>query len=1119
MQVNSRRAWATLGTAALATALIVAPTQAGAATRGPDGFTATALSPSSTITGTKSTSGRLATSDTALLKRTDSKLVNVVVKLDYDAMASYRGGIKGLPATSPSVTGKRLTGKSASEKTYQGHISSMDKAFRSALASKLPGAKAGKSLTTVYGGVALRLPANQAAKLLSLPGVAAVQADTLNKPDATPSATLPEDPEFIGAPTLWRQLGGQDLAGKGVIFADLDTGIWPEHPMLADNPAIGAPSAAPSGVARPCVFGDNPLTPAVDVFQCNDKVIGGASFLTTYNSLYPGELYADTARDADGHGTHTTTTAAGDAVVKAPVLGVDQGPVSGVAPGAWVLEYKVCGLQGCFGSDSAAAVGQAILDGANVINFSISGGSNPYGDPVELAFLDAYNAGVFVAASAGNSGPAAGTTDHHSPWVTTVAASTLSRAFETTLTVSSGGASQTFTGTSLTAGVTTPAPIVMAGDISGYGDPLCLTPVPAGAVTGKVVACKRGTNARIDKGYNVLQGGAVGMILYNPTLADTESDNHWLPAVHLADGTQFLAFMGAHPDSMASWPAGSKAPAQGDVMAAFSSRGPGGQFLKPDITAPGVQILAGNTPTPFPGDTTLGPPGEYYQAIAGTSMSSPGIAGSAILVKAAHMGWTPGAIKSALMTTATTDVVKEDQVTHADPFDDGAGRVDLTKAGKAPVVFDESAANLFYLGQNAVTAVDLNLPSVNVPTMPGTVTVHRTATNVSGRAWRFTAHTTAPAGTKIKVYPRTGYIPAGGSQTFSIVITSSAPTGQYFGEVRFTAKGATAVHLPVAFKNQQGAVSLTSTCDPSTISVGDATTCTVTAENKAPGPATVSMTSTVSPLLKITDVVGDGTLVSDKKVTAGPTVLAPPKDAIPAIDPGDTPGGPPYGFLDLRLFGIAPVALGDETATNFTVPGFDFGGRTYSSIGVVSDGYIVINGAHGQQDIAYIPQHLPDAAAPNGVLAPYWSDLDGTGEEGARVTLLGDGVDTWLVVQWDVHVFGDASQHRSMQVWIGVNGVEDISYGYADATIGALGSPEGLTVGAENLSGTAGAQITGAPTGSYVITTTPGEPGESLTYTLTVKGNRVGNRSLTTDMTADVVPGTTTVVTPIRVTR
>ena len=144
-----------------------------------------------------------------------------------------------------------------------------------------------------------------------------------------------------------------------------------------------------------------------------------------------------------------------------------------------------------------------------------------------------------------------------------------------------------------------------------------------------------------------------------------------------------------------------------------------------------MQVLAGNTPTPD--EIAGGPPGEYYQAIAGTSMSSPHIAGSAILMKALHPAWTPGEIKSALMTTANTNVVKEDLVTPADPFDFGAGRVDLTKAGAAAIVFEDTAIRMFDLGQSGLTALDLNLPSINVPTMPGTVTVHRTATNVTGK--------------------------------------------------------------------------------------------------------------------------------------------------------------------------------------------------------------------------------------------------------------------------------------------------------------------------------------------------------------------------------------------------
>ena len=157
---------------------------------------------------------------------------------------------------------------------------------------------------------------------------------------------------------------------------------------------------------------------------------------------------------------------------------------------------------------------------------------------------------------------------------------------------------------------------------------------PARLFDGKIVACQRGGNARVEKGFNVRQGGAAGMILYNPTLADSR-DRQPLAADRAPRRRHRLRrFMDATPGVTASFTAGAKADGQGDVMAAFSSRGPAGHFIKPDITAPGVQILAGHTPTRPPSRSTAAPPGEYFQAIAGTSMSSPHIAGSALLMKA-----------------------------------------------------------------------------------------------------------------------------------------------------------------------------------------------------------------------------------------------------------------------------------------------------------------------------------------------------------------------------------------------------------------------------------------------------------------------------------------------------
>ena len=1073
-------------------------------------WTAGPVQADSTFEAAKSVTGRLAQSDQDLLARNDAAMVSVGVKLDYDASASYAGGVEGLKATSPKVTGRKLTGHSPEEVAYDAYARSMEDGFRRDLAAKVGGATVTRSLRTVYGGVILTLPANEARQLTALKNVVAVQADALNK-TLTDSSTA-----FIGAPTVWAQEGGQAFAGRGVIFADLDSGLWPEHPSLVDNPALGTPPAAPSGQPRACNYGDNPLTAQVDVFQCNSKVIGGQPFLATYNAVVGGEVYPTSARDSDGHGTHTTTTAAGDPVATAKIFGIERGPASGVAPGAWVIEYKVCGAEGCFGSDTAAAAEQAILDGADVINYSISGGSNPYGDITELAFLDAYEAGVFVAASAGNSGPGAGTTDHRSPWVTTVAASTQTREFQSTITLTDGATTATLVGSSVTHGLPS-TPVVMASTIPGYTAQCLTVPTAAQAalIAGKIVGCQRGgdTAGRVFKGFRVKGAGAAGMILYNLPLQETETDNHFLPAVHLADGTAFVAFMAAHPGASASFTDGVKAAGQGDVMAAFSSRGPGGQFLKPDITAPGVQILAGNTPTPDA--VPAGPSGEYYQAIAGTSMSAPHIAGSALLLKSLHLDWTPGAIKSAMMTTAKTSVVKENLSTPADPFDFGAGRIDLTVAGQTQLVFDESAANMFAKGQNAVTAVQLNLPSVNVPTMPGTVTVLRTATNVTGRDVEFRASATAPAGSRITISPDEGTVRRGRSVTFKVRITSSAPSGQYFGQVSITPKRGPALHLPVAFFNQQGAVKLSSACSPTTIAERATSLCTVTASNPSFADATVAMSTEVSDNLRITGATGAS--ATRRRATAGPVVLAGQKDGTPSIaatTAADTPGG---GFLDLALFGVAPTAVGDETIINFNVPSFTYTGRAFTRIGVVSNGYLVVGGGTNA-DVDFNPQHFPDPTAPNNVLAPYWSDLDGGGSPGIRATTLTDGVDTWIVVQWNVHVFGSAAQTRAFQVWLRVGTVEDVTFSYAGGGL-PLAPGNDLNVGAENGSGTGGGDIgfNVAPSSDYRITSTLPVPGEDLSYTLTVQGTDKGKGTVASSMTADIVPGVTRVSTPITV--
>ena len=1082
--------------------LAVSATASAAPPSPPPALSAQQLTPSETIDGTKSATSRLAESDPALLKRTDSKPVSVMVKLDYDSAATYTGGVDDLPATSPSVTGKPLSGRTAAERKYATYAAGQEASFRSALAKAAPGAKVGASFRTVYGGMRVTVPANKVADVLKIANVVAVQSDKVNQPltDASPS--------FIGATSMYPKLGGTKNAGKGVVFGVLDSGVWPEHPSFADQGNLSAPPAKADGTARTCNFGDNPLTPASDPFVCNNKLIGGQPFLDGYlsNPANPPEPYT-TARDSNGHGTHTASTSAGNSLRSASVFGVERGPLNGIAPGAWVSVYKVCGIDGCVASDSAAAVQQAVLDGVDVINFSISGGTDPFSDPVELAFLDAYAAGVFVAASAGNDGPDAGTANHLSAWTTTVGASTQTREFRSHLTVTAGSGSFEADGASVMNGTgATPLPIVLAS-AAPYSDALCTKPAAPGTFTGKIVACQRGTNARVEKGYNVLQGGAAGMVLYNlPPTTDVETDNHWLPAVHLVDGTDLVAFLTSNPGAVASFTAGAKARGQGDVMASFSSRGPAGAFIKPDITAPGVQILAGASPTPD--EIAVGPAGQYFQAIAGTSMSSPHIAGSAVLVKALHPDWTPMEIRSALMMTATTKVTKEDGSTAADAFDMGAGRVDLTKAGNPGLVLDESAENMVALAAGSSSGVHLNQPSVNAPVMPGRLVTERTFTNVTGKTQTYKVKATAPTGTSIKVSPTRFSIRPGAQRTVKITLSGPASGQQKFGKITLTPTSsgkhaATAkLHLPVAFIPQQGDVTLASSCDPSQIAVRGTTQCEITATNTSFHDTKVDLRTSVNQRLAITSATG-ATL---RHGVATATLSLPGnKLGVPSVGPGAL-----FGYIPLDSVGVTPTPVTDEQILNFNVPAFVYNGVTYSRVGVTSNGYLVAGGGDSS-DINCC--NLPSGASPakpNNVLAPFWTDLDGAGAPGVFAATLTDGVDEWLVVEWRVNVWG-TNDTRTFQTWIGTGAAQDITFAYDPAKLPTDPNGQPFLVGAENASGEGQVSAT-LPAADLRVTSTDPVNSAGVSYKLTVKGVKRGAGVVTTELVGPDLPGATTIV-------
>ncbi len=740
-----------------------------------------------------------------------------IVVMDGSPVASYEGETEGFSATKPGK-GEKINPNSAHVRKYEKFLESQHNASLD-VAGVDESAKV-YDYTIALNGYSALLTEDQVSAIKAQKDVVLVLEDQMRYPQTDSS------PAFLGL-TAEGGAYAKGFDGEGVVVGIIDSGIWPEHPSFADDGTF--PPAPVLDNSRPnCEFG-NSAHNANDVpFTCNNKLVGARQMLDTYRFFIgaePDEF--DSARDDNGHGTHTASTAAGNAGIEASMFGIPRGTVSGIAPRAQIIAYKGLGDLGGFTSDLAAAIDQAVADGVDVINYSIGGGaSGPGAD--EIAFLFADAAGVSVATSAGNSGSGAATLGNPGtmPWLTTVGASTQSRFFQGTVVLGDGSM---YTGASITPGVTE-APLV---DAEFAGGDLCVPgTLDSNAVAGKIVLCRRGAIARADKSLAVFQAGGVGMILYENTDDNNLfSDTHWVPSVHV-DQTPGLAIKAyiagdASPtaridaEQYSEWPS---APS----MTIFSSRGPNpvaADIIKPDITAPGLQILAGNSPFAIGGVQ-----GELFQAIAGTSMSSPHVAGIFALMDQAHPDWSPAMVKSALMTTAHQDVRDNDRVSQADPFDMGAGHANpggewskgsIAQPGLAydAGLFEYAAFTcgmewgVFSSGSCAflddigvpLEPWNLNYPSIGVAEVPGSITVTRTVTSVAKEngSRTYNASVDAPAGYTVSVSPSTFKLKKGQSVTFDVTITNvSAPAGEWrFGSLTWNEQdGNYSVYSPIAVK-------------------------------------------------------------------------------------------------------------------------------------------------------------------------------------------------------------------------------------------------------------------------------------------------------------------------------
>jgi subtilisin family serine protease len=738
-----------------------------------------------------------------------------VVIMEQDPIVAYEGGIKGLPATKPDE-GDKINPNSAHVKKYEKFLEKEH--GKAADGAGVSDANVGYDYVYSLNGFSAFLTEAQVGEMYKQPGVAMVLEDVMRYPDTDST------PDFLG---LTDPAGpwAKGFDGEDVVIGVIDTGIWPEHPSFADDGSYGSSPVGPV----PCEFGNTASNPNDAPFTCNNKLIGARQMLDTYriNQVLRPDEY-DSARDDGGHGTHTASTAGGNAGVEASIYGIPRGEISGVAPRARIIAYKGLGYLGGYTSDLAAAIDQAVADGVDVINYSIGGGAGGPG-PDEIAFLFAANAGVFVATSAGNSGPGPATLGNPGtmPWITTVGGNTQSRFFEGKVVLGDGSK---YYGASITGG-TGELPLVDAAD---HGNELCNPAVTfSGDVSGKIVLCRRGAVARADKSRSVYLAGGAGMVMYNiDDVGTLASDSHWVPSVHIdqTPGLAIKVYIASASDPTAQifegvageWPS---APS----MTQFSSRGPNpvvGDIIKPDITAPGTQILAGYSPTTYEGYDLQG---QYFAAIQGTSMSSPIVAGAFALVKQAHPDWSAAMAKSAIMTTAYQDVVDNDRVSPADPFDFGAGHLDFSRPAKSPqspfepgLTYDaglyEYAAftcgmdwgiftpgSCVYLESIGVPAepYNLNYPSIGIANLPGSQTVVRTVTAVTGRHGKiaFHANVDPPEGYDVSVNPSKINLRDGESATFTISITNlGASAGEWaFGSLTWKG-GGYEVYSPIAVK-------------------------------------------------------------------------------------------------------------------------------------------------------------------------------------------------------------------------------------------------------------------------------------------------------------------------------
>ncbi|MDQ7878474.1 S8 family serine peptidase [Microbacterium sp. QXD-8] len=765
-----------------------------------------------------------------------------VVQMALAPVVAYDGGEAGLKATKPRG-GAKVDPADPAVEAYSKHLKGQQ---RAALA-KVNGGGPSYSYVYSFNGFAADLTPAQAAELEAQPDVVSVHPDELVETDTSST------PSFLGLDGengLWSRLGGPTGgkktpgAGEDIVIGVIDSGIWPEVGSFSDRNESNklVYQGKPEGFRGTCASAENVGDDSWDANLCNNKLVTAQYFNAAWGGnegvaqQLPWEFLSP--RDYNGHGTHTASTAGGNHGVDVTGPAAAFGEISGIAPRARIASYKALwsiedgSTANGYTSDMVAAIDKAVADGVDVINYSVSGSSTDFLEPTEAAFLNAAAAGIFVSASAGNSGPDAGTVAHPGPWLTTVAAGTHDRTTTGAVVLGNGAR---YEGVSVSNSAVGPVPLITgaAARAAGASAGAAVRCYPASAnngkpaldpakVTGKIVLCERGGDiARVDSSRAVAEAGGVGMIFVNAFENSLNADFHSVPTVHLPDteGPAISAYAttaGATASiEKAVIASGGAAP----YTAAFSSRGPlvagNGDVLKPDVIAPGQDILAAVAPP--------GQGGMDFNLMSGTSMSAPHVTGLAALLRDLHPEWSPMAIKSALMTTGS-DVL--DGESSNDPnliFKQGAGHVQPTSAADPGLVYesgvDEWLAFLCGSTRSVPAATcddleadgrsldpsDLNTPSIGIGLLDGTQTVTRTVTNVDDESATYTASVSGLTGVGVTVEPSTLTVAPGETASYAVTFTVGDETELFdylAGQLSWT-DGSHTVRSPIVLRAKQ----------------------------------------------------------------------------------------------------------------------------------------------------------------------------------------------------------------------------------------------------------------------------------------------------------------------------